>query len=261
MRFSGILLLICSVFFSCKKNTVNPPEAMLPMPPPANTGTSLQLNINNVANGKPLILGATGSYTTANSDTFSVSLLKYYISNVSLTNSAGQTVTVPESYFLIDQSDSLSRFITLQNIPVNDYTAISFMIGIDSTKNVSGAQSGALDPLKGMFWDWNSGYIMAKMEGISPQSGSNLKLITYHIGGYNGINKGIRAVTLNLPLSAHVESGHTPAIILSADLSKWFSAINTIPFSTMFFVASISAKSKSVADNYSKMFTVTAVVN
>ncbi len=261
MRFSGILIIIFSVFFSCKKTTVNPPEAMLPMPPPANTGTSLQLNINNVANGKSLILGAAGSYTTANSDTFYVNLLKYYISNVSLTNSAGQTFTVPESYFLIDQSDSTSGFTTIQNIPADDYSSISFMVGVDAARNTSGAQTGALDPLYGMFWGWNTGYIMAKMEGYSRRSAAGNKTLFFHIGGYTGKFTGVRTVTLNLPINVHIQEQHLPKISIAADLAKWFSGTHALPFSSVYNVTSLSQKSQDIADNYANMFTVTAVVN
>jgi hypothetical protein len=51
-----------------------------------------------------------------------------------------------------------------------DITGIRFLLGVDSARNVSGIQTGALDPARGMFWTWNSGYVMAKIEGSSPSA-------------------------------------------------------------------------------------------
>ncbi len=260
MRVSCLFIMVGVLFFSCKKTTVTPPEALPPIPASSTTGLSLSIKINHVVNGTPLVLGAT-SYTTASSDTFSVNALKYYFTNITLTNQAGEVITLPESYYLIDQGDSTSKIITLQNIPEGDYASISFMIGVDSHRNTSGAQTGALDPLKGMFWDWNTGYIMAKMEGSSPQSGSTTKTLAFHIGGYSGVNSGVRTVSLPLPTSAHVHPAHQPKIILSADLAKWFSSVTPISFATTYYVATINTKSKSIADNYATMFAVTSVIN
>jgi hypothetical protein len=43
------------------------------------------------------------------------------------------------------------------NTSLKNITAIKFLLGVDSLKNVSGIQTGALDPAKGMFWTWNTG--------------------------------------------------------------------------------------------------------
>ncbi|MEZ4798230.1 MAG: MbnP family protein [Flavobacteriales bacterium] len=52
---------------------------------------------------------------------------------------------------------------------------INFSVGIDSITNVSGVMGGDLDPTKGMYWTWQSGYINFKLESSK---------ITYHLGGY-----------------------------------------------------------------------------
>lgn len=256
-----LCFLVLAIAVSCRKTTVVPPEEIPPINGVPASNASLKLNISHVGNGNPLVLNPASTYTTTNSDTFSVKLFKYYLTNVKLTNHAGEVVAVPGSYFLVDESDPLSKVITLQHIPAGDYKAISFMIGVDSARNVSGAQTCALDPSHGMFWTWNSGYIMAKLEGSSRQSGNSLGDLSFHIGGFSGANKGIRTVTLPFPIDAHVHAEHQSQVNMTGEITKWFSGINTIDFAFTFDVTTISSRSRSIADNYVEMFTVTSVVN
>lgn len=96
---------------------------------------------------------------------------------------------IPElnSYHLINEEGTASKSFSFFVMPTQ-YNSLSFLIGVDSLKNVSGAQTGGLDPLNGMFWTWNTGYIMFKMEGNSPSSSVVNNKIEYHIGGFSGAN-------------------------------------------------------------------------
>ena len=100
MRKLGIILLFCIVivvFFQC--NTKNDTPSPL-------QGT-VKINFKNVVKGSPLTLN-TASYTNQNNQTYTISKLKYYISNVFVNNidkSSGNN----EGYYLIDQADALSQ--------------------------------------------------------------------------------------------------------------------------------------------------------
>lgn len=59
-----------------------------------------------------------------------------------------------------------------------------FHIGIDSATNVSGAMGGDLDPTKGMYWAWQSGYINVKIEGTSSVCNTRNHEFQFHLGGY-----------------------------------------------------------------------------
>jgi hypothetical protein len=48
--------------------------------------------------------------------------------------------------------------------------AESVILGIDSIQTVRTDFMGVLDPIHGMFWTWNSGYINVKIEGTSQTS-------------------------------------------------------------------------------------------
>lgn len=109
--------------------------------------------------------------------------LNYYISNVKLKNADGTWWTENESYHLVKVTENTVPQIVLEGVPLGKYTEISYMIGVDSTRNVSGAQTGALSPSHGMFWSWTTGYIFIKAEGHS--NDAPMDFFTYHIGGFS----------------------------------------------------------------------------
>ncbi len=260
MKLLSLFFCTILIVFSCKKTEAPKPE---PLPSPViaiDTTGSLDINITNVVNGMPLVLG-TVSYTNANSDTFKVNLLKYYFTNIKLVTATGYTFTEVESYYLVNQANSASLHLKINNIPRADYSKIQFLIGVDNHRNTSGAQTGALDPINDMFWTWNSGYIMAKLEGTSNQSGAATKGLEFHIGGFSGVNSAIRTVELNFPNNAIVSETHTPTLNLDADIAKWFKGVNTINFANDYTIVSVNSRSKAIADNYANMFVVNSVVN
>lgn len=254
-------VLFCSVvLLSCKKTEAPKPE---PLPPPINivdTTGSLNIDITNVVNNNPLVLSSV-SYTNANSDTFKIDVLKYYISNIQLTTNTGFTYTQNESYYLIDHSDLKSLRLVLKKIPRANYSSIKFLIGVDSARNNSGAQTGALDVANLMYWDWNSGYIMAKLEGTSKQSTHVAKKIEFHLGGFYGPYSSVRKVQLSFPNTANVTTIQTPTVNAKAEIAQWFSSPNLIRFSQTSLIMSSNADSKKIADNYASMFSITSVIN
>jgi hypothetical protein len=131
-----------------------------------------------------LQLNTAASYLSETGDSISLTQFNYYISNIQLVNKSGEVWKEADSYHLIKVGSSPLVELKLKDIPTGEYTAIRYTIGVDSVRNVSGAQEGALDPKEGMFWSWNTGYIFIKIEGTSPSSSDNNK-ITFHIGGFN----------------------------------------------------------------------------
>jgi len=255
--FKLIPLCFMLVFYSCKKDTVEPE----PIPEPIPIATSGKLKIEFAHLFETAVFNLNQKYKNANGDTVEINKLKYYISNIVVTKNDNSTFSEPESYHIIDRSNPASNLLTITNVPFASYKSISFMLGVDSTRNVSGAQSGALAP-SDMFWNWNTGYIMFKMEGISPQSGSATKSITYHIGGFSGINKAQRTFSFNFSGdTANVTSDVIPVIKLSADINEFFKNPNLINVATQYFQMSAGANAKLYADNYSDMITFKGVQN
>jgi hypothetical protein len=255
--FVAIILMI--TLTNCKKDKVTTPEPE-PIPVLPTTG-NLNLYFEGMVGLNPLVF-STQTYTNQAGNTYNVTMAKYYISNIKLTNTDNTVFVVNNSYHLIDLSDSLLSLIKLSGVPYGNYKAIQFMIGVDSTRNVSGAQTGALDPALGMFWTWSSGYIMAKMEGTSPQSTAPANKLEFHIGGFSGVNNVLKTVSPSFGLdSAKVSSTITPVIHLSSNLAEWFTAPTVIDFSLINSVTMPGMSAKNFSDNYMDMFTVEHIHN
>lgn len=250
MKIFGTSLLLAAISLaSCSKKPVEKEPAAVQKP-----GVTVQFR--NMVNGEDLVL-KTGTYTNANGDTFNVDVYRYYISNIKLIGIDGKEFSETESYHLIDQDEDSSLSFTIKDVDANKYNIISFLIGVDSARNVSGAQTGALDLAHGMYWDWNSGYIMAKLEGRTPNSDS--KYITFHTGGYKGEYSVIRKVVLSLPKPANTTEGHTPVIKLQSDIGEWFRTPEVIKFSEFSLMMSPGIGAAKIADNYADMFRIEGV--
>ena len=126
----------------------------------------------------------------------SIENLKFYISNLVLilNNKIVFQDSLPARLIDIENKNSLS--INVKNWLKFD--KIVFNLGIDSIINVSGAFGGDLDPTKGMYWTWQSGYINFKLEGKDPLCKSRHQKFQYHLGGYAEPFSSLQKVELNL---------------------------------------------------------------
>ncbi len=256
------LILSISVFIalftSCKKDPVENQNNTNNNSP--TTGV-VKIELEHVFDTLAFAL-TTKTFTTSNNDSITFTKFKYYISNNKLVKADGTSFSENESYHLIDEETSASKLISINNVPFGSYSGISFMIGVDSTRNVSGSQTGALDPALGMFWTWNSGYIMAKLEGNSNQSGASSKSILYHVGGFSGTNNVLKTVSPSFNGStANVSSTVSPEIHIKCDVMEWFKNPNTINLATLHTIHMPGANAKLIANNYADMFSVEHIHN
>jgi hypothetical protein len=141
---------------------------------------SFKIRIMPQVNGGSLCLD-TCIFQINNKDSIQISKLKFYISKLELLRKGAIVYQEQNSFHLIDIEEKQSNIVALF-IPSNlDFDAFKFTLGIDSVTNVSGAMGGDLDPTKGMYWTWQSGYINVKIEGFNL---TGKKDFVYHLGGY-----------------------------------------------------------------------------
>jgi hypothetical protein len=166
------------------------------------------------------------------------------------------------NHYLVDAQNLQSTVIGSQ-AAVNTYNSIAFVIGVDSIRNVSGAQDGALDPAKGMFWTWSTGYIMAKFEGVSPASIQPGNRFEYHIGGFKGADNVVKRIQLDFPpgQTLAIVQGKSVSINITANANTWFDGNSVISIAATPVSMTPGVLSKQIAENYYRMFTVTDVEN
>ncbi|MBL7692928.1 MAG: hypothetical protein JNM41_15145 [Flavipsychrobacter sp.] len=150
-----------------------------------------------IYNGKELS-GTSGRSLFVSGDTFSIDQIRFYCSDICLLDGEAIVWRDKTKCHLVDAHIPATLKIDLSKIG-RRYTSIRFNLGIDSITNVSGALGGDLDPAKGMYWAWQSGYINMKIEGVcSKCDGRKYRL---HLGGYSGENATIQ--TVNIPIQAN----------------------------------------------------------
>ncbi len=147
-------------------------------------------------------------------------------------------------------------------MPTGNYTGISYLIGVDSTRNVSGAQTGALAETNGMFWEWNTGYIFLKLEGTSPQSGEADHVIQYHIGGFrNSTNtNALQTVSLTFdPMTPlRVTKVGIPQVHVMVEAAK---VAKNLSFVATPAIHMPGATAISVSNSYANMFSFDHIHN
>lgn len=124
------------------------------------------------------------SYLQKDSNNVQINELKFYISKVQFLKNGTTVLEEKNSFHLIDATEKKTCTISIVNNENIVYDELKFNLGIDSTTNVSGVMGGDLDPTKGMYWTWQSGYINLKLEGTSKLCKTRNNEFTFHLGGY-----------------------------------------------------------------------------
>jgi hypothetical protein len=160
-----------------------------------------------------LVLGA--DEPNVNGGTLRVTAFKFYVGHFTALHK-GEVIWTDDSYHLIDASDPGSHFIHVPDKGPID--VLSFVLGVDSLTNVSGALGGDLDPTKGMYWTWNSGYINVKLEGSSSSRGTREGQFEFHLGGYMPPHLSAQPVTVLVRKEGPIE--------VKVDLAEFFERVD-----------------------------------
>jgi hypothetical protein len=211
-----------------------------------------------VINFKPYVgnvpLQLSNTYTNTLNETFKPNILKWYVSNWQ-----SSVAIIEPQYFLADAG--LNNLTTIIKVNKSNVNQLSFLLGVDSARNVSGAQSGALDPLNGMFWTWNSGYIMFKLEGTSPLSNQLNNIFEYHVGGFRTPNNVATNINLVLPAPLVINRSIPSIVDVKVDLLPFFKSVETLPIASQAVSVSPGVLAKKYANNFPAMFSVLAIRN
>ncbi len=215
LRLSAALLLSFGLLAACNKSDG---DATGP------SSAKLNVSFSNEAGGQPVALGPL-SYTNASGNKYGVDLLKYYVTNFTLVKGDGSERNF-KTYNLIDASRPESLSFTLDSVANGDYTAVRFCLGVDSARNHTGAQDGALDPVNGMIWTWSTGYIFFKHEGNYVDASGATRPLVFHYGNDPSL------VKVTVPLTKLTVSGKDRRLFLRFNLDSLYAAPNKIDFNS-----------------------------
>jgi hypothetical protein len=130
-------------------------------------------------------------------DSICLHVFRFYIHGIQF-NSHGKRVWRSSSeHYLIDVEHDESmrlRFNLPDSISIDE---VQFILGVDSVLQLNGAHSGVLDPIQGMYWTWQSGYIGWKFEGVELGAGQSTA-IQWHVGGFRTPYQTQRTVRLKI---------------------------------------------------------------
>lgn len=99
----------------------------------------------------------------------------------------------------------------------HSFKGLSIQLGVDSMLQAQPNWEGDLDPIKGMYWEWRTGYIDLKIEGHSPASNERNNEVFFHLGGFLNHESTQNRINLSFPVDDEC---------IEVDLSSFFQAID-----------------------------------
>jgi hypothetical protein len=165
-----------------------------------------QLNVSVRWGSEPINLE---KYYFLGKDSLIFHELKLYLSDFQFEQETRKQVLVGPRFIDLEDPSSLQLF---PDFPVAEYQSLRFHFGLDSSYHVSESVDGPLNPMNGMYWAWNSGYIQFKCTGTSSSIPLTDQTFEYHLGGYRqpfetneSINLAIKGNTLILDIKPFFE--------------------------------------------------------
>jgi len=134
-------------------------------------------------------------YVSKKGDSIQFNNVKFYLTDFKFELYNNSYEEINKSAYLIDAFNENTLFQFLKLPKKNKIKEVFFSLGVKGDLSESGALSGDLDPAKGMYWAWQSGYINIKIEGVSPSCPTRKNKFTFHIGGFQEPNPTLRILS------------------------------------------------------------------
>ena len=176
---------------------------------------------------KPLNLNEF-NYLSEAGHPYSVSRMKYYVSNMALIDEDGTIVQLPGIHYRDAEFDD-TRSVSYLDIPEGKYVRLVFTFGLDENVNVDG---GLPNTLTNINMEWpipgDQGYHYMKFEGKYDSLGSGvIKNFNLHTGATKG-NQNYLNISLPLNDFSLVEEHWNIKVML--DLNEWMQNPTTYDF-------------------------------
>jgi hypothetical protein len=137
----------------------------------------LQLRFEPTLQGKVI---KANQYFAFNTDSLLIEELRYYVGQFRIQTKDSQVHRLSDSYTLLSLEKNQ---LIIPYKPIENLKYIIFDLGIDSTVLERNSLQDDLDPIHGMYWSWQSGYIHVKLEGLYKKNGQMPIPFQFHLGG------------------------------------------------------------------------------
>ena len=205
----------------------------------------ITLDIQATFNGKSIAKNTW--YKTVKKDSIQFKKIQFYLTDFNIKTIENNIISFNDSNFLIDVFKSETLKQELKEIVTKNIKEISFNIGVKDSLNTIGALAGNLDPAKGMYWSWQSGYINFKIEGNSPSCKTRKNKFQFHIGGYKRPYKTTKRVYFK------VENTAKKSITIHINISDFF---NQIDLKNENKIMIPGEKARKIAEMLPKLFSI-----
>ncbi len=202
-----------------------------------------QLEVQFLYDGKAIELGNHYNYLPLN-DSVSFDALKCYLSQITLIDTKNKRISLAKKHFLVDIENPQSCVIKLPN--ALQIASLQLTVGVDSTSNAQAIMTGDLDPINGMYWAWQSGFINWKIQGKCTVLQTRNHVFQYHIGGFLPPFQSTRTILLE-------NSNPTKNVKLMIDLSAFLNQVNLLETNE---IMSPCQKGTELADLFSSYFSL-----
>lgn len=154
-------------------------------------------------------------YTNAAGFRISITRLQFYLSDFKLLKTDGSTYPINQAYYFDAKNPSFNA-ITLKDIPVGNYTGITFYVGLDSVLNKPLGLPATVEN-NNMEWPMgNGGYHFMKMEGYFVDSNVTQQGYTMHLG------ENANLVPVSLPNKPFTIGALAANIQLKMNVNEWY---------------------------------------
>ncbi len=178
--------------------------------------------------GQPVVLEEQ-YYKLPSGDSVMFETFKAYISAVVLFHDDKMVTAKNNDAHLVNASDPQTMSFSVMISNSETFDRVEFNLGVDSAISTSGALGGDLDPAKGMFWTWQSGYINCKIEGRSDLCKTRHNEFQLHLGGYAQPDNSLQRIIVKI--DKPVLEGED--VIIEIPLDKFLSQIDLRKESTI----------------------------
>ena len=188
--------------------------------------TDLTINFTHTVDAEELTTNSM-VYSNSAGENYDVRTLKYLISDITLHAENENEIILSDIHF-IDISEESTFSFTVEDLPNNNYTSISYKMGLDTIKNTNNLHINE-SYHSAMAWPETNGggYHYMKLEGAYNNDST---FYNTHTGGTMGGDYSFNNVD-NISLTIDDDLGDV-SININMEINNWYNSPNQIDFSS-----------------------------